>query len=303
MGLAQLLVEHRTAEERQRRQSAAAVGGVGGVGSGHHQRCGPRQRADPATGKAGRDGDHPVLDAGVVERRAQLPGTDGVDVQGPVRGGQLVVAGAVRGEVHHQQVVVAVHPGGQRPDGALQVQRCCPGIGVAGAGAVDQLQHASLGVEALGQHRGDHAALAQEHLFVGVGSEHQSVDIGHARPLRRQRCNRPLPDRLLGLENFLAQFQRRPLRCIFLRDVLLPRPVRELPGRQPEQRGQSECERRPAQATGAEVRGEPNGNADHPGHQQQVHGPAGPRPAPDPGRQLPMRLGDADQLRHRVGRH
>ena len=80
-------------------------------------------------------------------------------------------------------------------------------MGVGGFGVVEQVQHPALGVEALLQEVADNGALAAEHVFAGVGSEHQGIHIGHAGALGHQGVDLLLHQVLLGFEQRLGQMQ------------------------------------------------------------------------------------------------
>jgi hypothetical protein len=73
------------------------------------------------------------------------------------------------------------------------------------------VQHALLRIEALPEQLGDHRAFAQEHVFGGVGREHEAIDIDLAGPPLADAGHRAFPQRLLLLEDFLREPQARAL--------------------------------------------------------------------------------------------
>ena len=159
MGLAQLLVEQGAAEEGELRQACRS-----------RRRCGRRRRpSSPAwcrwpAGRPSRRSSRPKSAITRLRMPAlssalpQLARAQRLHAQRPVGGGQLEVAGAVRGEVDHQHVVARGPCARPAPRWRAPGSAAWPtGWVRAVAAMVDQLHHAAAGVEALGQQLGHHA--------------------------------------------------------------------------------------------------------------------------------------------------
>lgn len=129
-----------------------------------------------------------MADAGLVERDAQLHGREQAVVAAFTADQQLMLLGAVGGEVGQQQVFLGIHARGDAGE------RLAQGAGIGFGqrtrrwrrGVVGQQQHAAGGVEALLEQVAQVAHLVAEHRLAAVAGEAEHEQVGVAGTLRRQ---------------------------------------------------------------------------------------------------------------------